>query len=139
MNNTNTISSRNKAHSSILFIIYDVLLFDKFAVPYDVKEVIENIVGGKYDEVDPFIKECVIKALLHEEDIKAIISPFLIKWRYERLPLLTRAIFLASVAKIKYLSNFSKEVVIDNAVKLAKRYLSPNDYRFINAILDKVL
>ena len=46
MNNTNTISSRNKAHSSILFIIYDVLLFDKFAVPYDVKEVIENIVGG---------------------------------------------------------------------------------------------
>lgn len=139
MNNTNTISSRNKAHSSILFIIYDVLLFDKFDVPYEIKEIIENIVGGNYDEVDPFIKECVIKTLLHEEDIKSLISPHLIKWRYERLPLLTRAIFLSSVAKVKYLSNFSKEVVIDNAVKLAKRYLNPNDYRFINAILDKVL
>ncbi len=139
MNSTNTISSRNKAHSSILFIIYDVLLFNKFDVPYDVKDIIENIVGGKYDEIDPFIKECVIKALLHEEDIKTLISPHLIKWRYERLPLLTRAIFLASVAKMKYLTNLSKEVVIDNAVKLAKRYLNPHDYRFINAILDKVL
>ena len=32
-----------------------------------------------------------------------------------------------------------KGVVIDIAVKLAKKYLSGKDYRFVNAILDNVL
>jgi transcription termination factor NusB len=32
-----------------------------------------------------------------------------------------------------------KKVVIDNAVKLAKKFVDEKDYAFINAILDKVL
>ncbi len=134
------ISSRNKAHASILFIVYDSLLYDKFQVEYDIKELITDIVGAEnYDEVDAFVKEVVIKTLLHEKELIKEIEPHLVKWTFNRLPLLTQAILLSSLAKRKYVSNIDRNVIIDVAINLAKKYLKDNDYRFVNAILDNIL
>lgn len=134
------ISSRNKAHASILFIVYDSLLYDKFQVEYDIKELITDIVGAEnYDEVDAFVKEVVIKTLLHEEELIKEIEPHLVKWTFNRLPLLTQAILLTSLSKRKYVSNIDRNVIIDVAINLAKKYLKDNDYRFVNAILDNIL
>lgn len=140
MKNINMISSRNKAHASILFIVYDSLLYDKFQVEYDIKELITDIVGAEnYDEVDAFVKEVVIKTLLHEEELIKEIEPHLVKWTFNRLPLLTQAILLTSLSKRKYISNIDRNVIIDVAINLAKKYLKDNDYRFVNAILDNIL
>lgn len=140
MKNINMISSRNKAHASILFIVYDSLLYDKFQVEYDIKELITDTVGAEnYDDVDAFVKEVVIKTLLHEEELIKEIEPHLVKWTFNRLPLLTQAILLSSLAKRKYVSNIDRNVIIDVAINLAKKYLKDNDYRFVNAILDNVL
>lgn len=140
MKNINMISSRNKAHASILFIVYDSLLYDKFQVEYDIKELITDIVGAEnYDEVDAFVKEVVIKTLLHEEELIKEIEPHLVKWTFNRLPLLTQAILLTSLSKRKYVSNIDRNVIIDVAINLAKKYLKDNDYRFVNAILDNIL
>lgn len=134
------ISSRNKAHASILFIVYDSLLYDKFQVEYDIKELITDVVGAEnYDEVDAFVKEVVIKTLLHEEELIKEIEPHLVKWTFNRLPLLTQAILLTSLSKRKYISNIDRNVIIDVAINLAKKYLKDNDYRFVNAILDNIL
>ena len=38
-----------------------------------------------------------------------------------------------------YVKDVDKKVVIDVAVKLAKKYLDSTDYKFVNAILDKTL
>ena len=134
------ISSRNKAHASILFIVYDSLLYDKFQVEYDIKELITDIVGAEnYEDVDAFVKEVVIKTLLHEEELIKEIEPHLVKWTFNRLPLLTQAILLSSLAKRKYVSNIDRNVIIDVAINLAKKYLKDNDYRFVNAILDNIL
>ena len=140
MKNINMISSRNKAHASILFIVYDSLLYDKFQVEYDIKELITDIVGAEnYEDVDAFVKEVVIKTLLHEEELIKEIEPHLVKWTFNRLPLLTQAILLSSLAKRKYISNIDRNVIIDVAINLAKKYLKDNDYRFVNAILDNIL
>ena len=134
------ISSRNKAHASILFIVYDSLLYDKFQVEYDIKELITDIVGAEnYEDVDAFVKEVVIKTLLHEEELIKEIEPHLVKWTFNRLPLLTQAILLTSLSKRKYISNIDRNVIIDVAINLAKKYLKDNDYRFVNAILDNIL
>lgn len=134
------ISSRNKAHASILFIVYDSLLYDKFQVEYDIKELITDTVGAEnYEDVDAFVKEVVIKTLLHEEELIKEIEPHLVKWTFNRLPLLTQAILLSSLAKRKYISNIDRNVIIDVAINLAKKYLKDNDYRFVNAILDNIL
>lgn len=134
------ISSRNKAHASILFIVYDSLLYDKFQVEYDIKELITDIVGAEnYEDVDAFVKEVVIKTLLHEEELIKEIEPHLVKWTFHRLPLLTQAILLTSLSKRKYISNIDRNVIIDVAINLAKKYLKDNDYRFVNAILDNIL
>jgi transcription termination factor NusB len=53
--------------------------------------------------------------------------------------LLTQSIFLLSVSHFLYVKEVDKKIVIDNAVKLAKKYVDVKDYAFVNAILDKVL
>ena len=72
-------------------------------------------------------------------DIIDLIEPNLMNWKFSRLNLLTQSIFLLAVSHYQYVKEVDKKIVIDNAVKLAKKYVDVKDYAFVNAILDKVL
>ena len=39
----------------------------------------------------------------------------------------------------KQVENSDKSIIINIAVKLAKKFLDKDDYKFVNGILDKVL
>jgi N utilization substance protein B len=55
----------------------------------------------------------------------------------DQLDAVARAILLLAMTEFKRRDDVPVKVVIDEAVKLAKRY-GPNDsYRFVNAVLDK--
>ena len=60
------------------------------------------------------------------------------KWSFDRLNLLEQAILIMSYTH-RQTQNADKSIIINVAVKLAKKFLDKDDYKFVNAILDKVL
>ena len=82
-----------------------------------------------------------IRALIIDETNKAKSGhPGMNKWTFERLNRVEQALLLLSYSHYFYVEPaVDKGVVIDVAVKLAKTYLDASDYKFVNAILDKVL
>jgi N utilization substance protein B len=89
----------------------------------------------------PEIRDYAIQLLTtihsHREEIHAVISAALVKWELHRLPQIDRDLLRLATAEILYL-HVPKEVAINEAVELAKRYSSDDGYRFINAILRKI-
>lgn len=92
------------------------------------------------NEIPPYVATSVNETLKHYGEIISIFEPHLVDWKWNRLPLLTQAILLMSYAHYKYVEDIKKNIVINIAVELAKKYLGDKkDVSFINAILDKVL
>jgi N utilization substance protein B len=87
------------------------------------------------------IRDYAIQLLItindHREQIHQAIAASLVKWELHRLPQIDRDILRIAVAEILFLG-VPKEVAINEAVELAKRYSSEDGYRFVNGILRKV-
>ena len=86
-----------------------------------------------------FVKETSIKVLKNYEELKNIIEPNCVNWKFSRINLVLIAILMLGIGEYKYVGNVDKAIIIDVCVKLAKKYGDEKDYRFINALLDKVL
>lgn len=91
------------------------------------------------DEVTLFIKEVVVKTLMHEEELLDLISKNLMQWTLPRINRVLISILLFSLGEATYLDDAPKAPIIDVAISLAKRYGDAKDYSFINAILDKLI
>ena len=55
----------------------------------------------------------------------------------ERLDAVGRAILLLAMAELRHRTDVPVKVVINEAVKLAKRFGALDSYRFVNAVLEK--
>lgn len=65
------------------------------------------------------------------------IQPLLTKWTFDRLSYIEQAILLESCSEIKQNLN-TKNVVIDEAVIIAKEYCDEDSYKYINGVLDRL-
>jgi transcription antitermination factor NusB len=131
--------TRNQTHEVAMTLIYNALTLAKVGLTVDLEKLMVDLLEHPYDDIDLYIKQVVIKAIKHQQTIIDLVNPHLVKWTFDRLNMLTQAIFLLAVAHYQYVKDVDKKVVIDNAVKLAKKFVDVKDYAFINAILDKVL
>ena len=132
-------TSRNSLHEKAMILIYDALTFQNMGCDYDIEQIMVDLVELPYDEIDLFLKEVTIKALIHQQEIIDDLQKNMKKWKFARLNRLMQAILLLSVAHSRYVQDAEKSVIIDVAVKLSKRYLDDGDYKFVNAILDVTL
>ena len=130
--------SRNEEHELIMTCIYDALLYSSMDKEFSVEEIMCSVFEVEYDEISFFVKEMVIKTLSHINDIKAVFQVNMPKWSFDRLNLVEQAILLMSFTH-KQVENSDKGIIINIAVKLAKKFLDKDDYKFVNGILDKVL
>ena len=130
--------SRNEEHDLIMTCIYDALLYSNMGKEFSVEEIMCSVFNVEYDEISFFVKEMVIKSLSHVNEIKAIFQAKMPKWSFDRLNLVEQAILLMSFTH-KQVENSDKGIIINIAVKLAKKFLDKDDYKFVNGILDKVL
>lgn len=131
--------SRNQEQEKIMFILYQVLFYHRMNKEFDIKEIIEDTLEMNYEDVSIFVKEVSIKVIKNYEQIKQIIEPNCIKWKFERINLIIIAILMLGIGEFNYVEGTNKAVIIDTCVKLAKKYGDEKDYRFVNALLDKVL
>jgi N utilization substance protein B len=125
--------NRTEAREKIMIILYQIDLYDKDKIPYDLESVFhENL------EIDnKFVRDIVNGVLEKKDSIDKIISKYLENWDLDRLGKTDRAILRLSTYEMLYY-NTPKVVVINEAVELAKKYSDEKIVKLINAVLDKI-
>jgi N utilization substance protein B len=84
-----------------------------------------------------FILKIVRKVLDEKDKIDQLISENLIGWKLDRLMPVDRTLLRMGVAESYF--NTQKAILIDDVVRIAKKYGGEDSYKIINAILDKVI
>ncbi len=125
--------NRTEAREKIMIILYQIDLYDKDKIPYDLESVFhENL------EIDnKFVRDIVDGVLEKKDSVDKIISKYLENWDLDRLGKTDRAILRLSTYEMLYY-NTPKVVVINEAVELAKKYSDEKIVKLINAVLDKI-
>jgi N utilization substance protein B len=92
------------------------------------------VVGaGERDLATPLVHEVAG----HPADIDALLAATTTNWRLERLGAVERSVLRLGVAELR-LGVTPARVVIQEAVRLAERFGTPESARFVNGVLDAV-
>jgi len=84
-----------------------------------------------------FILKITQKVLVEKDLIDQLISRNLIGWKLDRLMPVDRAMLRMAVAESFF--DPPKAVLIDDVIRIAKKYGGEDSYKIINAVLDKVI
>jgi len=93
--------------------------------------------SGPNPDEEQFIRRLVQTVLDKKTDIDASISENLIGWKLNRLALIDRNLLRMGIAEAGF--NSEKPIIIDDILRIAKKYSDAESYKLINAILDKVI
>jgi len=93
----------------------------------------KKVKGGKAE----FAKKLLKGILEHIDEIDEIIKNHLIDWDFDRLDKVDKQILRVGIYEILY-TETPYQIVIDEAVKIAKNFSEDKAKSFINGILDKV-
>lgn len=138
--NENEELSRNQLQKIAMTSIYDVLTYADMKEKVDVESIVSSLCDAPYSECDYFVKATTVMAIKEYDKAVDTFNANMRKWTFSRLNRVEQAILLLSYVHYFYVDpNVDKGIVIDIAIKLAKTYLEDKDYKFVNAILDKVL
>ena len=86
---------------------------------------------------EKFIRRMVQIVLDEKERIDALITANLIDWKLNRLAPIDRNLMRMGIAEATF--NAEKPIIIDDLIRIAKKYSDADSYKLINAILDKVI
>lgn len=86
---------------------------------------------------EEFIRRMVQIVLDEKERIDALITTNLIDWKLNRLAPIDRNLMRMGIAEATF--NSEKPIIIDDLLRIAKKYSEADSYKLINAILDKVI
>ena len=125
--------NRTEAREKIMIILYQIDLYDKDKIPYD----LENVFHENLEIDNKFVRDIVDGVLEKKDSIDKIISKYLENWDLDRLGKTDRAILRLSTYEMLYY-NTPDVVVINEAVELAKKYSDDKVVKLINAVLDKI-
>ena len=128
------MTNRSKLRETIMTVIYQITLYKKNNMEYNVVDVIkENL------EIDnEFVKDIVYGVVTSFDELTDEANKYLKDWTIDRIDATGAAILRMALYEIKY-TDTPNVVVINEAVELAKKYSDEEVRKMINAVLDKVI
>jgi len=122
----------------ILKILYqiDILKCDAAQSAPLIEEYFRSFKRVNPDE-EEFIRRVVQIVQDDQKRIDALITANLIDWKLSRLAPIDRNLMRMGIAEATF--NSEKPIIIDDAIRIAKKYSDGDSYKLINAILDKVI
>ncbi len=87
-------------------------------------------------EVDDYVREVLRGIEDHQAEIDDLIATHTRGWRLERLHSVDRNLLRLGIYELLYRPDVPPQVVIDEAVELAKKYGSEHSGSFVNGMLD---
>ena len=87
-------------------------------------------------EADRFAQQIVSSVIRHQDEIDTSIIEHSKNWRLERMTTIDRNILRMSICELIYFPDTPTQVILNEAIELAKCYGDENSAKFINGILD---
>lgn len=125
--------SRNKARVLAMNVLYQINLYDKNKIEYE----LDDVIGKCLEEDNEFVSSLVKGTLDNIVMIDEIANKYLNNWKLERLGLVDQVIIRIGIYEILFTDTPNK-VCIDEAVEMAKGYSDEAVVKMINGVLDKV-
>ncbi|MDQ0175135.1 transcription antitermination factor NusB [Bacillus chungangensis] len=120
-------TAREKALQALFQIDFNEVMPD---------EAITNILEGQ--EIHPYLKQLVHGVEENKEDIDELIRQHLENWKIERLAKVDLTILRIAVFELQFLNDIPKNVVLNEAIEIAKRFGDEQSSKFINGVLSKM-
>lgn len=128
------MSTRSELREKIMTILYQIDLYKRNNIEFDVDSTIKENV-----EIDnEFVKDIVYGVVTYMDTIDELANKYLNNWTIDRLDSEGKAILRMSIYELKY-TDTPDLVVINEAIELAKRYSDDSVRKMINAVLDKIV
>jgi N utilization substance protein B len=87
---------------------------------------------------DDYVREILEGIRAHQPEIDELIEERAEGWHLERLHSVDRNVLRLAIYELLYREDVPPEVVINEAVELAKRYGTEKSPAFVNGILDRI-
>ena len=125
--------TRSELRYNVMTILYQINVYEKNKIDYDVEDVIKEVV-----EIDnEFVKELVYGIITYKNERDNIANKYLKDWTIDRLGNTDQAILRIGIYELLY-TKTPEIVCINEAVELAKKYSDDDVRKMINGVLDKV-
>ena len=98
---------------------------------------LENVLEEE-EEADDFLRELVIGATANLQEIDKEIGKYLERWTIDRLAKVDLNILRIGAYEIMFNEKVPPNVVINEAVEIAKRFGDDQSGKFVNGILSKI-
>ena len=128
------MASRSELREKIMTILYQITLYKKSKMEYDVEEVIKENVEIENE----FVKDMVYGIITNYDELTEDANKYLKDWTIDRLDLTGASILRMAIYEIKYMDT-PNIVVINEAIELAKKYSDDSVRKMINACLDRII
>lgn len=127
------MKTRSEAREAVIKILYQLSIFKKANVSYDIDEVIKEVCPVSNE----FVNSLVYGILEKETNLDEVINHYLIDWKMERLNPVDQAIFRLGVYELQYTTTPSV-VTINEAIELAKKYSDEKVVKMLNGVMDQI-
>ena len=125
--------NRNESRRVIMTILYQIFMYQKNNIIYNIDDVIKENVEITND----FVSDMVRGVLDKKEELFKIADDNLKDWKISRLGFTDQAILSLGIYELLY-TDTPDVVAINEAVELAKKYSDEKVKNMINAVLDKI-
>jgi N utilization substance protein B len=103
----------------------------------DADSAIEHVLEG--EKGDEYLDRLVHGVLEHKDEIDSVIKENLEKWSLERLATVDRNLLRIAAFELKFVRDEVPEnVILDEAIEIAKIYGDDQSSRFVNGVLSKI-
>lgn len=125
--------NRSEQREVIMTALYQISLYEKTKMPYNIDDVIGELV-----EIDnDFIKNTVHGVLENINEIDSLANKYLTDWDIERLGKTDQAILRLGIYELNF-TDTPDIVCINEAIDLSKKFSDDNVRKMINSVLDKI-
>lgn len=125
--------SRTEAREKIMILLYQVLLYDKNNINYDIDDMISN----ELEEQNEYIYKSLNEILNDKDKLIEIANKYLGSWPIHRLGLTDQSIIMLGIYELMN-TEIDGPVIINEAVNLSKKYSDEQVSKIINGVLDNV-
>lgn len=126
--------TRSELREKIMTILYQINIYRKENIDYDIEKVIEE----NNQSHDMFVINIVKGTLDKERELDNIINKYLKGWKISRLGSIDQAIFRMSAYELMY-TDTPKIVSINEGIELSKKYSDSPVTKMLNAVMDEIL
>ena len=124
------VMNRHEYRVKLVFALYQSLLLNK-----EISRSVEDNFDD--EEKNEYVTVLENDLIINKDNYIEEISLHLKKWTFERLSFLEQAILLVATSEIKK-EIASKNIIIDEAIRIAKMYCDEKSYQYINGVLDNL-